>query len=295
MGHLISNYLIDQLTKGPSDTKTTQVANLQNYIQGVFGSGYHTFLQGSYKNDTAILDINDVDIMVIRLKTYSSQHSPLANPQNPTIFWEQIFKEMEDLLKTEQLYHWVITRGNKCITLSTTNFKADVVPAVQVGSDYTVDPVAIYSFRDGIEKVNYPRTHYENGVTKNRETSGNYKFMVRMFKNWSKNFFDNKDILSSYKIESLVYHIDSNKFTNDYVQSFIVIASEIYKKLKQREVLPYKMLSVCGHEDIVDNWSLSNRQLVANQLLISIDFAVKAYKETDQTTANGLFRKAFNI
>jgi hypothetical protein len=294
MSHNISSTLIEQMVKGPSATKITQVANLQTHIQDIFGSGYHSFLQGSYKNDTAILDINDVDIMVIRLKTYSSQHSPLARPENSVIQWNTIFSEIEEKLKSQNRYRLAIQRGNKCITVTTVDFKADIVPAAQIGNDYTVDPIAIYSFRDGLEKVNYPRTHYDNGVEKNRTTDGNYKFLVRMFKNWSKNHFDNKDILSSYKIESLVYGVDNSMFSNDYAMSFIQVATEIYKKLISSESSSI-ILSVCGYENILDNWGLRYRQMVVSQLNTSIDLMVKAYMADNSLVANNLFKRAFNF
>jgi hypothetical protein len=294
MSHNISATLIERLSKGPSVTKTSQVANIQTHIQNIFSAGFHSFLQGSYKNDTAILDINDVDIMVIKLSTYSSRHSPFA-PGNPLIYWETIFGEIEQKLKDQNLYKWTIKRGNKCITVTSTNFKADIVPAVQVGIDYKVDPVVIYSFRDGIEKINYPRTHYDNGVAKNARTDRNYKAMVRIFKNWAKNYFDNKNILSSYKIESLVYGIDDNKFSSNYPLSFVDIAIEIYKKLNQINPSILRIPSVCGYENILDNWDLRFKQAVADQLLISADLVMQAYKATDPSTANNLFKQAFNM
>src|SRR6266511_4423248 len=66
--HNISQSLIDRYSAGPSTSKTTQVANLQTTIREVLGDDYDTFLQGSYRNGTAIADINDVDIVSRRQK-----------------------------------------------------------------------------------------------------------------------------------------------------------------------------------------------------------------------------------
>ncbi|MEK7522255.1 MAG: hypothetical protein AAB569_01630, partial [Patescibacteria group bacterium] len=66
MPHNVLPSDIQKHTKGISDTKTTQVSNLQNHIQEILGDTHHTFLQGSYKNDTSISNINDVDIVAIR-------------------------------------------------------------------------------------------------------------------------------------------------------------------------------------------------------------------------------------
>jgi hypothetical protein len=64
----ISQSLIDRYSAGPSASKVTQVANLDNY-PGRARDNYDTFLQGSYRNGTAIADINDVDIVARRRRT----------------------------------------------------------------------------------------------------------------------------------------------------------------------------------------------------------------------------------
>lgn len=66
----ISQFLIDRYSPGPSSTKVTQVASLQQTIHDVLGDeDYDTFLQGSYRNGTALSDINEVDIIARRKAT----------------------------------------------------------------------------------------------------------------------------------------------------------------------------------------------------------------------------------
>src|SRR6266568_763677 len=62
--HNISQSLIDRYSAGPSTSKTTQVANLQTTIREVLGDDYDTFLQGSYRNGTAIGDITKDPIAI---------------------------------------------------------------------------------------------------------------------------------------------------------------------------------------------------------------------------------------
>jgi hypothetical protein len=78
----ISQSLIDRYSAGPSASKVTQVANLQTTIRDVLGDNYDTFLQGSYRNGTAIADINDVDIVARRRRT----NAPLS-----AATWESLF------------------------------------------------------------------------------------------------------------------------------------------------------------------------------------------------------------
>jgi len=184
MTHKIPSSHIEKLTSVPPATKITQVSNLQNHIQEILGDTHHTFLQGSYKNDTSISEINDVDIVAIRLRTFSGTHSPAHLRTTPNILWDTIFSEIEQKLKDQKKYIWTVTRGDKCIKVETNTLSADVVPAVQVLENHLVDPIAIFSFKKGLEKVNYPRVHWDNGKNKNQATGGHYKPIVRIFKNW---------------------------------------------------------------------------------------------------------------
>jgi hypothetical protein len=82
MPYNISQSLIDRYSAGPSAWKVTQVANLQTTIRDVLGEDdYDTFLQGSYRNGTAIADINDVDIVARRKAT----NAPLSSAA-----WERL-------------------------------------------------------------------------------------------------------------------------------------------------------------------------------------------------------------
>src|SRR3989344_1181520 len=102
MIHNIPTNLIDSLTQGPSAAKLSSVANLQNYIRDLLGESHHTFLQGSYRNDTAISDINDVDIIAIRKATYSGSFS--RHPVSSLVSWGEIFGEIEQKLQQQSKY-----------------------------------------------------------------------------------------------------------------------------------------------------------------------------------------------
>ncbi|PIT88665.1 MAG: hypothetical protein COU29_02770 [Candidatus Magasanikbacteria bacterium CG10_big_fil_rev_8_21_14_0_10_36_32] len=290
--HNIPSDLIEPLVKGPSPTKTTQVANLQNYIQELLSNTHHTFLQGSYKNDTAISDINDVDIVAVRLTTYSGTFSSMHFEQS--IPWEDIFSEIERKLRSQTRYTWTVTRGDKCIKIRGT-FNADVVPAVQIGQDHLVDPIAVYSFRDGREKINYPRDHYENGIQKNDLTDGKYKPVVRMFKNWVKNHFPDNNIISSFKTEALVHDVETSNFRDDYGIGFYIIADAIIQKLCQCNVLPMRLPSVCRQEDIGANWGTSERNQFLQRLQESNNYVLHALRETTVIGATENWKRAFNI
>ncbi|MEK7572474.1 MAG: nucleotidyltransferase [Patescibacteria group bacterium] len=293
MPHNISTSDIQKYTKSISDTKTTEVSNLQNHIQEILGDTHHTFLQGSYKNDTSISDINDVDIVAIRLQTYSGTHS--TQPVSSSIMWDTIFSEIEQKLKNQRLYTWTVTRKDKCIEVNTNTFKADVTPAVQIGTDPKEDPIAIYSFRTGIEKINSPRVHHKNGVAKHAVTKQNYKPIVRMFKNWTNNHFSSKSPVSSYHIESLVHVNPNEHFYNDHAISFVIVGNHIKDLVKNHNVFSPAIPSVCGTENIMTNWSLADRQIFTQKLEQSLGLVLQALKEPTAQNAKYYWNQAFNL
>jgi hypothetical protein len=265
---------------------------MQNFIQGLLGSTHHTFLQGSYKNDTAISDINDVDIVAIRLTTYSSVYS--SQRGDTTIPWDQIFSEIEGKLRNQSRYSWTVSRGDKCMSVRGA-FNADVVPAVQVNRDHLIDPIVVYSFRDRAEKLNYPRVHYQNGVRKNTATGGRYKPIVRMFKNWTLNHFGNNNTISSFKTEALVHSVADNSFFDDEAATFILAANSIVASLDQAGSGPRSILSVCGQENVCANWRLNDINDFVSQLRESASHGLNAYQASSRAAAEAYWRSAFNL
>src|SRR3989344_2437503 len=71
--------------------------------------------------------------------------------------------------------------------------------------------------------INYPKIHYENGVTKHKNTSEWYKPTVRIFKNLRSNLLG--DNPPSYFLECLVYNAPHLKFGNGYQNSFCNIVN----------------------------------------------------------------------
>jgi len=286
--HNIPSSRIDPLIKGPSPAKITQVSNLQNFIQDLFGEDYHTFLQGSYINRTAISDINDVDIVVVKKNTYSGTYS--VHQPDRTVYWDTIFAEIEERLKGQDRYKWAMDRGDKCIKL-TGSVNVDIVPAVQIVDDHLEDPIAISSFRNSAEKVSHPRIHITKGQQKHAATNDQFKPMVRMLKNWKKNHFGDNDLISSHKIEALVNAVPNNKFYTDPVANFILTTASMHKQLNSPNPTIH---SVCGNEDIIHGWDETERALVKKQLLLSMASAQEAYEADTEEEAIAHWRRAFN-
>jgi hypothetical protein len=83
--------------------------------------------------------------------------------------------------------------------------------------------VAFYSGGKRIE--NFPKQHSENCTTKNQATNGNFKSMVRVFKNMRNTMIEKgllaDGVASSYFIEGMLANAPNDKFTGDYQDMWV--------------------------------------------------------------------------
>lgn len=277
----ISTYLIDRYAAGPSATKVKQVANLQNAIRAALGEDtFDTFLQGSYRNDTAVADINDVDIVARRKGT----HSPLTADE-----WERLFTGIARTLRASSRVSGTISLGDKCVKLKGASLNADIVLAVAV-EDFASDPIAIRSRGERRERKNYPRTHYKNGVAKHKATADAYKPTVRLFKRWARQYSAAKDFAPSFYIESAVHAVDSARFRTYLPLSFASVGVEICG-WSRHKYIP----TVAGDKDILvaSEWHPDKFEVLQSKLNRDLDYVIRAIEATSVAEANRLWKLAF--
>jgi hypothetical protein len=288
VNHLIPLSAIDRYSAAPPDSKVAAARSLHENIRDTLGSDYDTFLQGSYRNDTGVADINDVDIVAVRKSTYSGEFSPMTF--STTIPWTQIFQEVQERLEASHHYRGKTEPGDKCITVNT-DFHADVVPAVKISSDGE-DPIAVYSFQAGRERKNFPRVHYQNNVEKQDQTDGAYKPTVRIFKRWVRNWFAGTKVAPSFYVECLVYNVPNDRFFVDGAVSFFSVGHYIVQSVSQISYVG----SVAGDKDILVNseWEPAKFQQFRNKLDFAIGRVAMALKATSAADAQTYWREAFN-
>ncbi len=202
------------------------------------GKDFEVYLQGSYKNDTNIRGDSDVDVVVQLNSTFGYDLSGLPEeqkrqfqtsyPTNATYLWEHF---RTDVLQALRTYYGsrAITEGNKSLKLAAGSGRlpADIVVALHFreyvhfyGMDYQqyVDGIRFHSWRDNRQVINFPKPHYDNGVTKHSKdrTDGWYKPTVRMFKNARTYLVDqgslSQDVAPSYFVECLLYNLPDAAF-----------------------------------------------------------------------------------
>jgi hypothetical protein len=210
------------------------------------------FLQGSYRNFTNIFSDSDVDIVVQLNETYTRDSSLLIGPQReaeqrdftraqPAPYPWDTFRA--DVLESLRRYYGnapVVQQGNKAIKLQggAGRLAADVVPALvhhlytsYVGLFIAPTSVEGISFWDQFRRqiINYPKQHIENGEQKNGffRTNGNYKPIVRMFKN-ARRYAVGRGLLGagaapSYFVECLLSNVPDHLFVSDRQQAMLGI------------------------------------------------------------------------
>jgi hypothetical protein len=279
---LISKSLIDRYAAGPSKTRRAAVKSLHENIRDALENWgdkkFDTFLQGSYRNDTAIADINDVDIVAL--------YDPWSSPQSQAN-WTWLFNHVADILRKTALVTGTVTRGDKCVKLEG-SLKADIVPAVSRTSYGYTDPVIVYSRKGYEERPNFPRTHYQNGVNKQAATDDAYKPTVRLFKRWVRQY----EALNapSFYIECAVHSVPYYYFDSSLPVSMAAVA---------RHLLTYtrysRIMSVAGDKDILmsTEWAPVDFEAFQGRLRNDLPYIDRAISASTQTEADRLWKLAF--
>jgi hypothetical protein len=276
----ISQHLIEKYSAPPSATKTSAAATLQRTIRDVLGDDYDSFLQGSYRNGTALADINDVDIIARRKATTAPQSSTK---------WQQLFDEIARNLRSSYRITGSVSVGDKCVKVQGNGLNADIVPAVAIG-EFLEDPIAIWSRRRSSEIPNYPRTHYENGVKKQAYTSDAFKPTVRLFKYWSRQYFSGTDTAPSYYIECAVHAVGSSKFDTYLPIGFADVGLAIYEWTRSKYIP-----SVAGDKDILTprEWHPDKFETFKGKLLPDLRRVIQALKSSTNEEADQWWKLAF--
>lgn len=270
----------------PPDSKVQRAVSLHQNVRALLSEEVcTTFLQGSYRNDTALADINDVDVVVVFRAYKRSWWWPDYN-------WDKLFGWLRNELNSDPRYAGKISVRDKCLSIDT-GVNIDVVPAIHDGAE-DQDPIWIYSRRDDAERKNWPRAHYANCAGKNTRTGGAFKRSVRLMKRWAKCHFEGTKIAPSYYVESLMYSLPDRVFEKSLARTFCLAADAIRE---QHELSSWTSLPRIGGEgDLLtsDEWRADAFEAFRRQLYESRDHAVAALSEESQQRAKAAWRRAFN-
>lgn len=277
----ISNSLIDHVSKSVSQTTISEISSFQTNIRRLLEPQYDTFLQGSYANDTAISDINDVDIVALE-RTNGNLPSIGVN--------SYIFSDIKSKLEMDRSYLNRIIIGRKCLTVQLVTRKADITPAVS-----SIFSIPANNFNEPISIVqniaNFPKTHKYNGQVKNQSTNNNYKKIVRMLKNYINNW-NIKNIAPSFHIECMIFSYPNNWFSNDLALSLQNILNHMVGN-----TFNINFVTVAQDKPVVSQtgWQPSCFFAFKQHIINNISNLNLALTSNNDYWANYYFRMFFNI
>ncbi|MEY2487726.1 MAG: hypothetical protein QOH39_3374 [Verrucomicrobiota bacterium] len=268
----------------PTPTMVSDIQKLHQTIRGLFDeTNYETFLQGSYRNDTATKKINDVDIVVLRKSVVSTVFS--TERYSTVIPWQDIRGEIREILSAHRPYQGRVRPDNKCFKLSV-GYEVDIVPAVRVASRWDNDPIAIWDASTG-EISTSPRTHSDNCERKNQETEEAFKPVVRLFKWWARRNVP-KGGAPSFYLESLLYNFSDQLFTGSYGGDFVNIAKAILDNLRPSVVVANTQITTPGENKPLfsqTEWCDANYTTFYGHLLQSYQLMRRASSATSMQQA----------
>lgn len=210
------------------DNTASAIRNAIKTSDNLRARGVSIFAQGSYRNNTNVRKDSDVDIGILCTDTFF--HDPLPEGWTPqrlgfsdaTYFYEQYKNEVEEAL-VNYFGRSAVKRGNKAFDVHETSYhvEADVAAFFQhrryVSNGTYLEGVELRTDKDGSRVINWPEQHYENGVSKNKDTATRFKSIVRILKALS-NEMTEKGVragdMPGFFIECLVYNIANDHFGN---------------------------------------------------------------------------------
>ncbi|MYH01047.1 MAG: nucleotidyltransferase [Boseongicola sp. SB0673_bin_14] len=188
---------------------------------------FSVYLQGSYPNHTNIRGDSDVDIIVetdgVFYHNVPEDRKLEFGLVTPGSFiWSEFRDEVRRALSS---YYGgrAVVQGNKSIKVSGygNRLNADVVPCTEYRAYSSPGRYAkgiTFFSGDGVQIINHPKLHLENGSTKNGLCSKRYKPTIRVFKNARNNATND---FPSYFLECLLYNVPNNCFVGSYSQTFV--------------------------------------------------------------------------
>jgi predicted nucleotidyltransferase len=239
----------------PSPTEMAKIRNTRDVIEGILkrklpvdeikkahnlsSFSYEVYLQGSYANSTNVRFDSDVDIAVQLNSVFYSDKSQLSDGERELHelaysnssykfrqFKDAVFNALTDELGSGQV-HW----ADKCLDVDENTYRkeADVVPCIQYkvykkfisyDNQSFVEGMKLFDTSNDQEIINFPKVHLKNCESKNIDTSGKFKDMVRIFKNMRNDLIEkgeiDESIAPSYFIENLLYNCSSPCFDGNY-------------------------------------------------------------------------------
>jgi len=197
------------------------------------------YLQGSYGNHTNVYGVeSDIDIVcclnsvfqydVSAMDAAGQSNFQATHPDNATYGFAEFKADVTAQLK--KAYGSDVSLGTKAIRIKANGYRrdADVLPCLDFrrytkasnGNDGSYHEGIFFVKSDGKRVNNFPVQHYDNCVTKNKDTNRFFKRTVRIFKNMRNRLVTdgvlNPGVAPSYFIEGMLWNVPNELFGASY-------------------------------------------------------------------------------
>ncbi len=245
------------------------------------------FLQGSYKRDTAIHTINDVDIVAL----CSLSHTPMAN-QNTR---DQIFKMVTEAIATNKTYRDKLQyrKRSVCIKVMLEGIKIEVLPTLRLkGKPYEYEP--FYMFKpnedealDGYWQRTFARQHQHLCAQKNSTANGLFIPIIKVLKHlrFIDSYLNEQDAVS-FHVECLLYALKNSVFTGSSCECIESVLKALAGFTPDKADIS-GVKSPCGDKEIFcsDEWSVVSYSRFHDSVSRWYKIAARANQQRDRDEA----------
>lgn len=241
--------LITWSHQGAIQTSASTYDSIKKCIESVNWNsdvGYDIYLQGSYKNSTNIHGNSDVEIVVELSSVFYSNKEQLPPDQLAEFnsYYETGKQKLADFKKVvlntlvDHYGQGNVREGNKSIVVKGTEGRldADVICCAsyreyknfsRFNPNNYIEGITFWQKNNNLQIRNFPKQHYDNGVTKNQGSGLKYKTTIRIIKNMNTKLIElnriAENLAPSYYVECMLYNVPSGSFNQTYYQDIIGI------------------------------------------------------------------------
>lgn len=246
------------------------------------------FLQGSYKRQTAIHTINDVDIVALCKLSYSSN----AN-QNTR---DQMFQFIADSISKNNRYSDKIkfNKNSMCIKVLLSGIKIEVLPALrEENMMFEHEPIYIFQpnineNEEGFWRKTYARKHQQLCTQKNSSSNSFFVPMIKVIKHLRsvRTELSDSDAFS-FHIECLLYALRNSIYNKVAYCDCIESVLKALDGFSPEKATSSGLKSPCGDKEIFSNseWSFDSYLNFHNAVKNWKKIAIYANRQTDKNKA----------
>jgi hypothetical protein len=290
------NQLAIWSNQGAVTTSALTYNSVKTCIDGINWNSdilYDVYLQGSYRNSTNIRGNSDVDVVVEFQSSFYSNKNSLPSDQlreHNEYYGEAAKYTLSDfrmgLVEGLKNYYGqnIVNEGNRAIKITGASgrLSADLVCCAQYKEyrsfsinfpDNYAGGIIFWERNTNREVINFPKLHYDNGVTKNQNTNNNYKPVVRIFKNIVSRLVEsgklNASSAPSYFIECLLFNIVNNNFQQNSYFAIVLSILNALHDVTDNQLMNFlcqnQMRNLFGKSD--QQWNIPNcRQFISRTI-----------------------------